>query len=300
MLSKDSKCKFLDESADGYVKTEACTVIMVQKASAAKRCYANMVNIGVNVDGYKEEGITFPSSQAQYILMKSTLEQANTDPNSVQYIEAHGTGTQAGDQCEMSAIVKAYCRNRPNDSPLLVGSVKTNLGHSEPASALSSLVKVVMAFEYNCLAASINYRKANRRIDGLMSGKIKPVTENIDFSDTIIAINSFGFGGANCHILLKPNSKTSNYEYETNTEIPKLIPIFGRNETSFEHYLNYIRQNPSKNTINLINLTDKIKNTKGFDYRGFVIQRNDVFGKECEPEKICEKLPLWFIFTGMR
>ena len=97
MLSKYCKCKFLDESADGYVKTEDCTVILLEKASAAKRCYATIVNIGANVDGYKEEGISFPSSEAQYIVMKSTLEQANVEPNSVLYIEAHGTGTQAGD-----------------------------------------------------------------------------------------------------------------------------------------------------------------------------------------------------------
>ena len=172
----------------------------------------------------------------------------------------------------MSAIVKAYCRNRPNDRPLLVGSVKTNLGHSEPASALSSVVKVVMAFEHNCLGASINLRKVNNRIDGLMSGTIKPVTQNIEFSDSIIAINSFGFRGANCHILLKPNSEQSNVIYE-NFEIPKLIPIFGRTETSVEYYLDYIRQNPLKNTSNFINLIDNIKNTKGFDYRNFVIQK---------------------------
>ena len=122
MLSEDYRCKFLDKSADGYVKTEGCTVIVLQKASEAKRCYASVVNIGANVDGYKVQGITYPSLESQSILMRSTLEQVNVNPNDIYFMEVHGTGTQAGDQCEMSAIANAYCVNR--SSPLMVGSVK--------------------------------------------------------------------------------------------------------------------------------------------------------------------------------
>ena len=205
MLSEDYRCKFLDQSADGYVKTEGCTVIVLQKSSAAKRCYASVVNIGANVDGYKGKGITYPSIETQSILMKSTLEKVDVNPKDVLYIEAHGTGTQAGDQCEMSAIANAYCLNRK--SPLMVGSVKTNVGHSEPASALTSIAKVLIAFENHCIPASLHFNNINEKIDALVSGLIKPVTQNTEFCDSIVGINSFGFGGANVHILLKPNHK---------------------------------------------------------------------------------------------
>ena len=149
MLSNDGKCKFLDERADGYVRSEACSVLFLQKTSEAKRIYATVVGVSVNTDGYKDKGITYPSHEVQSLLMEATLKEANVNPNSVSYVEAHGTGTPAGDQCEMRAIAEAYCKHRDLDKPLLVGSVKTNLGHSEAASTLTSIAKVLIAFECN-------------------------------------------------------------------------------------------------------------------------------------------------------
>ena len=96
ILSPDGKCKFLDQSADGYVRSETCSVLFLQKASQAKRVYASVVNTGVNNDGHKEMGIIYPSSQMQCSLMRRTLEEANVDPNEVLYVEAHGTATQVG------------------------------------------------------------------------------------------------------------------------------------------------------------------------------------------------------------
>ena len=191
MLSIDGKCKFLDESADGYVRSEACSVIFLQKSSQAKRIYATIVGVFSNTDGYKEQGITYPSSEAQSLLMKSTLKAANVDPKSITYIEAHGTGTQVGDQCEMEAIARAYCSDRDRERPLLVGSVKTNLGHSEPASALTSIAKVLIAFENNSIPASIHFNKPNPNILSLSRGLIQPVIENTLFNDNSNSWNQF-------------------------------------------------------------------------------------------------------------
>ena len=123
--------------------------------------------------------------------MKSTLKAANVDPNSITYIEAHGTGTQVGDQCEMEAIARAYCSDRDRERPLLVGSVKTNLGHSEPASALTSIAKVLIAFENNSIPASIHFNKPNPNILSLSRGLIQPVIENTLFNDNSNSWNQF-------------------------------------------------------------------------------------------------------------
>ena len=140
--------------------------------------------------------ITYPTQEMQCLLIKFTLKAANVDPNSILYIEAHGKGTQVGDQCEMEAISRAYCEDRPKERPLLVGSVKTNLGHSEPASALTSIAKVLVAFENNSIPASINFERPNPN-NIFDFSLVRPVTDNILLIDnSIIGINSFGYGGS--------------------------------------------------------------------------------------------------------
>ena len=109
MISPDGHCKCLDSEANGYAKGEACVVIILQKKSEAKRIYVTVVHTKANTDGFKELGITFPSSTTQCTLMRETYDEANINPHDIKYAEAHCTGTQAGDPVEMSAIVGAMC-----------------------------------------------------------------------------------------------------------------------------------------------------------------------------------------------
>ena len=109
MLSKDGKCKCLDESANGYAKGEAVVAIVLQKRSVAKRIYAIITNIKSNNDGYEENGITYPTWSTQRDVMRETYTECGVDPNEVNYIEAHCTGTQAGDPVEMRAIADVFC-----------------------------------------------------------------------------------------------------------------------------------------------------------------------------------------------
>ena len=109
MISPEGHCKCLDSDANGYAKGEACVVILLQKRSEAKRIYATVVHTKTNTDGFKELGITFPSSASQRDLMIETYREANINPNHIKYVEAHCTGTQAGDPVEMQAIVEAMC-----------------------------------------------------------------------------------------------------------------------------------------------------------------------------------------------
>ena len=113
MISPDGHCKCLDADANGYAKGEACVVMVLQRKSEAKRNYSTLVHTKTNTDGFKENGITYPSSQLQQELMRETYAEAGVDPLSVKYVEAHCTGTQAGDPVEMAAIVGAMCQGRP-------------------------------------------------------------------------------------------------------------------------------------------------------------------------------------------
>lgn len=145
MLSTDGRCKAFDESADGYVRSEAVSVVFLQKAKDAKRVYATLVHSKLNCDGFKEQGVTFPSSRMQSVLLKEFYLECGIPPSLVDYVEAHGTGTRVGDPEEVNAIDKIFTPGRK--TPLKIGSGKSNFGHSEPASGLCSVAKVSTLFE---------------------------------------------------------------------------------------------------------------------------------------------------------
>ncbi|KAL1424458.1 hypothetical protein MTO96_020242 [Rhipicephalus appendiculatus] len=133
ILSKDGKCKAFDSQSNGYTRSESVGAFFLQRASAARRVYAKVINIRVNTDGYKTEGITFPSGRLQEQLLRDVYAEARIDPDQVGYVEAHGTGTRAGDVQELTAISRVFCKPG-RERPLKIGSVKTNVGHTEAAA----------------------------------------------------------------------------------------------------------------------------------------------------------------------
>jgi len=140
VLSPDGYCRPFSIDAKGYSRSETVTVIYLQKAKYAKRIYAICSYTKTNSDGYKEEGITFPSMRMQSTLLKEFYNECGIPTSCLDYIEAHGTGTKAGDVQEVNAIDNVFCKNR--ETPLMIGSVKSNLGHNEPASGLTQIAKV--------------------------------------------------------------------------------------------------------------------------------------------------------------
>jgi fatty acid synthase len=144
MLSHDGKCKAFDSTGSGYVRAEAIVIIYLQKAKDARRVYATVLHTKTNTDGYKGQGITYPNGNMQNQLMREVYNEAGINPADVVYVEAHGTGTKVGDPIEMNSIDQLFCKNRT--TPLLVGSIKSNMGHSEPASGLCAIAKTIIAF----------------------------------------------------------------------------------------------------------------------------------------------------------
>jgi fatty acid synthase, animal type len=143
MLSPQGQCRSFDRAGNGYVRSEAAVVIYLERKSSALRTYATIIHIKTANDGYKEEGVTFPSGREKQILMEETYKEAGLDPAQVNFIEAHGTGTKVGDPAELNAIAQVFCKGREIGRPLLVGSVKSNCGHSEPASGRFSVLNMI-------------------------------------------------------------------------------------------------------------------------------------------------------------
>ena len=140
VLSPEGYCRPFDSNGNGYSRSEAVAIVYLQKAKNAKRIYAICPHIKLNSDGYKEEGITYPSLLMQSILLKECYNECRILTSCLDYIETHGTGTKVGDLQEVTAICNSLCKNR--ETPLMIGSVKSNLGHGEPASGFIQIAKV--------------------------------------------------------------------------------------------------------------------------------------------------------------
>lgn len=149
VLSPDGRCKAFDNDADGYARSETVSVVYLQKAKHAKRIYATVVYGKTNCDGFKKQGITFPSSAMQSTLLQECYDDCGLSPNSLSYLECYGTGSKIGDPEEIIAIDSIFSKGRK--TPLLIGSVKSNLGHAEPASGLCQVAKVTLRLCQNIL-----------------------------------------------------------------------------------------------------------------------------------------------------
>ena len=167
LLSPEGKCFAFDRRANGYGRGEGLAVIIVKSIDAAKRdgdsTRAVIRGTGSNHDG-KTRGLHLPSSEAQEQLIRQTYDNAGLTLKTTMYCEAHGTGTAAGDPLECKALAKTFGEARPSDSPLIVGSIKTNIGHLEGAAGLAGVLKVVLAFEKGLIPPNTNFEEATPRI----------------------------------------------------------------------------------------------------------------------------------------
>ncbi|OXB61122.1 hypothetical protein ASZ78_013685 [Callipepla squamata] len=173
MLSPDGACKAFDVSGNGYCRSEAVVVVLLTKKSMAKRIYATIVNAGSNTDGFKEQGVTFPSGEMQQRLVGSLYRECGIKPGDVEYVEAHGTGTKVGDPQEVNGIVNVFCQCERE--PLLIGSTKSNMGHPEPASGLAALAKVILSLEHGLWAPNLHFNDPNPDIPALHDGSLKSI-----------------------------------------------------------------------------------------------------------------------------
>ena len=208
MLSREGACKVFDASGDGYVRSEGGAVFFLKDHERALAdgdpILAVVAGSVVNSDG-RTPGLTVPSITAQAELLKQAYSEADIAPTQIDYIEAHGTGTAVGDPIETQALGEALGRFRPKETPLLIGSVKSNLGHLEAAAGAAGLVKALHCLQNRIIPANIHLSNPNPsiRFDEWNLGVVTKTMPLDPERKLIIGINSFGFGGANAHVILE-------------------------------------------------------------------------------------------------
>ncbi|XP_065298319.2 fatty acid synthase-like [Dermacentor albipictus] len=303
VLSDDGKCKAFDSSGDGYVRSETVGSMFLQRRSDARRVYAKVININVNTDGYKPEGIPFPSAIAHEQLLRATYAEADVDPRKVEYVEAHGTGTKAGGRQELEAISNALCPPG-RDKPLKVGSVKTNMGHAESACGIASVAKIILAMETGTIAANLHFKEPSPDITSLHDGRVKVVDRQTPYDGGLLGISSQGIGGTNVHGIFEPN-KGPHVDFlpREKPEIPRLVPMAGRSKESLLRTLDRLEaEGPYPDSGYALLSRVSQPSVKLFPYRGFAIVPVDNSGREVVKavhEVPPVKPPLWFVFTGM-
>lgn len=208
-LAPDGRCKPFSEDADGIVRAEGCGVVVLKRLRDARRDGDRVLAVvrgsGVNSDG-RSNGMMAPNPLAQEALLRDVYARAGVDPATVDYVEAHGTGTLLGDPIEAGALAAVLGAGREADRPLLLGSVKSNLGHLEGAAGIAGLIKLVLALHHDLLPASINFAGPNPHIP-FDEARLRVVDEARPWPryDGIAraGVSAFGFGGTNAHVVVE-------------------------------------------------------------------------------------------------
>ena len=208
MLSPGGRCKTFDAAADGFVRGEGCGIVVLKRLSDAERDGDRILAIipgsAINQDG-ASSGLTVPNGTAQERLLRDALAAAGLEPEAMHYVEAHGTGTSLGDPIEVRALAAVMAEGRTRDNPLLIGSVKTNVGHMETAAGIAGLIKVVLALAHEELPPHLHLRSPNPHIpwdDIAVEVTTELRTWPAARGQRLAGVSAFGFSGTNAHILL--------------------------------------------------------------------------------------------------
>jgi acyl transferase domain-containing protein len=236
MLDPDDRCKTFDAEAKGFVKGEGCGIIVLKRLSDALADNDNILGVirgsAVNHNG-RSSSLIAPNGLSQQAVIRGALENGGIDPTSVNYVEVQGTSTALGEPIEVEALAAVYSKNRPSEQPLIISSVKTNIGHLEAASGIASLIKVVLALQHGEVPPHLHFKQPNPYINWEKL-KVKVPTNKIPWPATekrLAGVSAFGFSGTNAHVIISdfrlensgiPESAETNVQSENpKSKIPK-------------------------------------------------------------------------------
>ncbi|KAL8895775.1 MAG: hypothetical protein Q9192_003453 [Flavoplaca navasiana] len=325
--SLSGRCHTFDVKADGYIKAEGVNAVILKRLSDAIRdgdpIRAVIRGSATNSDG-RTPGIASPSSEAQATAIRAAYANAGiTDLSGTAYLECHGTGTQAGDPTEVGGVASVFSSSRTFDEPLIIGSVKSNIGHSEPAAGISGLLKTILSIEKGIIPGTPTFITPNQKID-FQSLKVRASRTAIPWPKTEVrraSVNSFGYGGSNAHVVLeeprilvgsvKPTSVSSISpdnddffgEEESQSTRPFTLVFSANDENSLQAYCRKIRQylmNPSVK-VSLPDLAYTLAERRTHHYnRGYVVTKGTALNEAAfvYQKKSTEPLRVGFVFTG--
>ena len=261
MMATDGRCRFGDAHGTGYVRSEGVGLIVLKPLSAALAdgdpIYAVIRGSAVNNDGKSSGSFGTPGIRGQEAMLRQAYRTAGVDPREVRFIEAHGTGTKRGDPVEVRALANVLCENRPADRPLLIGSVKTNIGHMEAAAGIGGLLKATLALQHRAVPASLHFNQPNPNIPfQLLPIQIPTELRELPADGQVhyAGVNSFGISGTNAHIVLSeaPGPEAAGQRQPALDEGRYVLNLSARNPGALrglaEKYIQFLSEGPGIQT----------------------------------------------------
>jgi acyl transferase domain-containing protein/NADPH:quinone reductase-like Zn-dependent oxidoreductase/NADP-dependent 3-hydroxy acid dehydrogenase YdfG/acyl carrier protein len=234
MLSPDGYCKSFDARADGYTRAEGAAVVALKRLCQAEadgdRIYAVIRGTAVNQDG-NSDGLTVPRLDSQKTVIEDALRDADLRPEHIQYIEAHGTGTPVGDPIECNALGEMFGSWRENGERCVIGSVKSNFGHTESAAGVAGLIKLALMLQHRQIPPNLHFETPNPNIPFDELGlRVPTALEPWEANGGTRAggVNSFGFGGTNAHALVEEYVAPERNEQAVEAEGLQTLPLSAR------------------------------------------------------------------------
>ncbi|CAB3774249.1 type I polyketide synthase [Paraburkholderia humisilvae] len=237
-MSPSGHCRPFDAAADGYIRGEGGGVIVLKRYDEAlkqgDRIDAVLAGSAINSDG-ASNGLTAPNGTAQEAVIRHALARAGVRPEDVEYIEAHGTGTSLGDPIELSALRNVYTRSVERPKPILVGSVKSQVGHLEGAAGMAGIIKAMLILRHRFVPAQVNFAKPNPRF--LWDGTQLDVPREgaaLDSARPVVGVSGFGITGTNVHLILAAHDVQPDTANAANAERERVLTLSGRTSKARE------------------------------------------------------------------
>ncbi|MFP3515334.1 SDR family NAD(P)-dependent oxidoreductase [Pseudomonas sp. SIMBA_077] len=223
MLSASGRCHSFDQQADGYVRAEGCAALVLKRLADAEAdgdpILAVILGSAINQDG-SSASLTAPNPKAQQAVIEAALRQAKVEALSIRYLEAHGTGTPLGDPIEVQAAYAALGKRRTADEPLLLGSVKSTLGHLEACAGLAGMIKTVLSLQHSLIPGQLHFNQPNPLIPwSELAVEVVSKTRPWPAGAKRAGVSSFGFSGTNAHVILEA------YEAPPTAQPPSRVPV---------------------------------------------------------------------------
>lgn len=251
-LAADGRCKTFSDAADGYGRGEGCGVVILKRLSDALAAGDNILAVirgsSINHDGWTS-GLTVPNGISQQRLIREALKRANVQPAEVSYVEAHGTGTPVGDPIEIEALANVYGRR---ETPLFIGSVKTNVGHLEAAAGVAGVIKTVLALQHREIPPHLHFDQPNRLIDWEQLPFVVPTSpQPWSNPDRIAGVSSFSLSGTNVHLILQqaPEPEAPSNRLEMPEPAFALLPLSAKSEPALHALANRYEQMLQDNRV---------------------------------------------------
>jgi acyl transferase domain-containing protein len=227
-LSPSGRCRAFDAGADGFVRGEGCGVVVLKRLADARRdgdrIWAQIRGSAVNQDG-RSTGLTAPNVRAQAALLRQALAGAGVEPAAVGYVETHGTGTPLGDPIEVEALKEVFGAPRPDGAPLVLGALKTNVGHLETAAGVAGLIKAALVLHHGQIPRNLNFETENPRLALAGTPLVvasRPRAWPRGAAPRVAGVSSFGFSGTNAHVVVADADEPA--EAMTSSHVPEDMP----------------------------------------------------------------------------